>query len=447
MPQEVEITIEQQTSAYEDQYSQEKVELEKPAHASMLSCWTVLSKTVIGVGLLGLAAATSVCGWFLGIALLALAGISAMFTLHLINCLIVQMGKRHVSFYTVAEKYAPYCRWIVDIAIAVKSLGVGTAYFQVYGTQLATFVQHVVPGVEKKLSFDTLRALIIVLGFVLMVPICFRKSIAKTAIINIFGILGILYIVVIGCVFADSDKNVTGTSLAPTGSFLAIAAKIPIFIFTFTCHQNMFLVGEDMKDRSRRKLDTVALLAELAGCCLFVPALVAPYVTYGSAVKSNFLDSMEQDPALSGSVPILLGGLALAIAEISAYPLQLFPCRKSTMVLVTRGKELTVDLEKKLRRILTAVILAICTVISIFVKDLGVTLSIVGIVGSNTICFIMPSFLFCKVFDRSQSPGKWWASAVVCAVSTILLPVCLTAIIYMAITDRSSISVHDHADD
>lgn len=358
------------------------------------------------------------------------------------------MDKRHVSFYTVAERYAPYCRWIVDIAIAIKSLGVGTAYFQVYGSQLATFVQHVVPGVEDKLSTFTLRALIILLGFVLMVPICFRKSIAKTAIINIFGILGIMYIVVISCVYADIDTNVTGgTSLAPTGSFMAIAAKIPIFIFTFTCHQNMFLVGGDMKDRNRRKLDTVALLAELAGCCLFIPALVAPYVTYGSGVKSNFLESMEKDPQLSGSVPILLGGLALAIAEISAYPLQLFPCRKSTMVLVTRGREISVELEKKLRRILTGVILSVCTVISIFVSDLGVTLSIVGIVGSNTICFIMPSFLFCKVFDKQQCPGKWWASAVVCAVSTVLLPVCLSAIIYMTVTNKASVSHQAHADD
>ena len=405
-------------------------------NASFLSCWTVLSKTAIGVGLLGLSAATAVCGWFLGIILLGLAGTSAMFTLHLINCLITQQGRRRCSFYTVAERVAPFCRWIVDIAIAVKSLGVGTVYFQVYGSQLASFITRLAPSILDKMSFFALRSLIILVGLAAVAPICYRKSIAKTAIINMFGILGIVYIVMIGVIYTDASDNTPAKSLGPTGSFVAIAAKIPIFIFTFTCHQNMFLVGEDMKDRSQRKLDMVALLAELAGCCLFLPALVCPYVTYGNSVKSNFLESMDQNPFINRDVAVLLGGFAMAVAEIAAFPLQLFPCRKSTMVLVTRGDEITVPMEKKLRRILTTMILLLTTVISIFVSDLGVTLSLVGIIGSNTICFIMPAFLFCRAFDRKDKPFKWYASATVCAVSSLLLPVCLVAILYTAATKK-----------
>ena len=433
-----EITIEKQQTQDESIKYHVDPDIERPAGASMLSCWTVLSKTAIGVGLLGLSAATAVCGWFLGILLLTIAGASAMFTLHLINCLIAQSDKRHVSFYTVAERVAPYCRWVVDIAVAVKSLGVGTAYFQVYGTQLALFVGRMSPSILESMGSFALRAVIILFGLAVMIPICFRKSISKTAIINICGILGITYIVMIGAVYTDGDYAPGSTSVWPTGTFLAIAAKIPIFIFTFTCHQNMFLVGADMKDRTRRKLDIVALLAELAGCCLFIPALVCPYITYGSGVKSNFLESMDANAMIGSDVAVLCGGLALAVAEISAYPLQLFPCRKSTMVLVTRGKEITAAMEKKLRRILTSVILLLSTIISIFVDDLGVTLSLVGIVGSNTICFIMPSFLYCKAFDKARNPVKWYCSALVCCVSTLLLPICLTAIIYTAVTKKAA---------
>ena len=229
-------------------------------------------------------------------------------------------------------------------------------------------------------------------------------------------------------VYTDLDyAPMDPTSLWPTGTFAEIATKIPIYIFTFTCHQNMFLVGEDMKSRTRAKLDTVAFLAELVGFCLFIPSLVCPYLTYGGSIKSNFLDSMSNNASIAKDGAVLCGGLALAIAEISAFPLQLFPCRKSCMVLVTRGKSISVQTEKTLRRILTAVILAVVTVISTFVSDLGITLSLVGIIGSNTICFIMPTFLYCRAFPRST---KWYLSATVCVVAIILLPVCLTAIIY-----------------
>lgn len=428
-----EISIEKQSTNEEHVKGSVISELERPAHASMLSCWTVLSKTAIGVGLLGLAAATSVCGWILGIILLVSAGTSAMFTLHLINCMIVKMEKRHVSFYTVAERYAPFSRWIVDVAIAVKSLGVGTAYFQVYGNEMARFVTRVAPTVRDSMSFFTLRVLIILLGLVVMIPICFRKSVSKTAVINVLGILGITYIVIIGIVFTDPDYPAGSTSLGPTGDFVSIAAKFPIFIFTFTCHQNMFLVGEDMKDRSQKKLDQVAFISHLTGWLLFLPALVCPYVTYGSSVKSNFLDSLAANTEIGKSFAVLMGGLALGIAEISAYPLQLFPCRRSTMVLVSGGRDLSVHEERKFRRILTASILLMSTVIAIFVQDLGVTLAVVGIFGSNTICFIMPSFLYCKSFDRKSGSAKWYASACVCATSLILLPICLTAIIISAV--------------
>ena len=423
------IKITKQPQSIDEETTRCDSEGESPATGSLLSCWTVMAKTMIGVGLLGLSCATAKCGWVLGLILLFIAGGSAMFTLHLLNCMIMQSGKRHVSFYSVSEQVAPWGKVVVDLAIAIKCLGVGTAYFQVYGSQLAIFIKEMNPSVLDAMSFFTLRAIIIVVGFLCMIPICFRKRVSKTAIINVFGILGISYIVFIGIAFTETSNGVE-TSLWPVGSFAQIAAKIPIFIFTFTCHQNMFLVGEDMKDRSQPKLDGVAFLAEVVGCCLFLPALICPYLTYGASVKSNFLESMTDNVQLDSNVAVMCGGLALAVAEISAFPLQLFPCRKSVIVLLTRARELSVKEETKFRRIVTSIILILTSIIAIFVSDLGITLALVGIIGSNTICFIMPSFLYCKAFPERKA--KWYASATVFVISTLLLPICLVAIIYVA---------------
>ena len=134
------VVIDQKSHDSSTNQSEKVTGMESPPHGTMLSSWTVMAKTMIGVGLLGLSAATAYCGWVLGMLLLFVAGAAAMFTLHLLNSLIMQSDKRHVSFYSVADKYAPWSRWVVDIAIAIKSLGVGTAYFQVYVSQMTNFI-------------------------------------------------------------------------------------------------------------------------------------------------------------------------------------------------------------------------------------------------------------------------------------------------------------------
>ncbi|KAF4721511.1 hypothetical protein FOZ63_009538, partial [Perkinsus olseni] len=97
--------------------------LSKPPTGNVFTCWTVLSKTMIGTGMLTLAYGFSKCGWVLGFVLLAFAAAGAVFTLHLLGCLAMRSPTRHVTFYTIAEDCAPWSRWIVDLAIAVKCIG------------------------------------------------------------------------------------------------------------------------------------------------------------------------------------------------------------------------------------------------------------------------------------------------------------------------------------
>mmetsp|Transcript_21956 Transcript_21956/g.18732 ORF Transcript_21956/g.18732 Transcript_21956/m.18732 type:complete len:88 (-) Transcript_21956:224-487(-) len=83
-----------------------------------------------------------------------------------------------------------------------------------------------------------------------------------------------------------------------------------------------------------------------------------------------------------------------------------------------------------MRLILTLVILIVTAGIAVSVRSLGVTLSFVGIIGSNTICFIMPTFFYCITIHRAnvKKGVKWVASSLLLILSIILLPVCLTAV-------------------
>lgn len=401
----------------------------KAASASILNCWSVLGKTIVGVGLLGLAHATAICGWVVGLLMLVISCAFSYFTLHLINCMIHHSGRRHVSYYTIASHTAPYCRWFLDVTVALKSLGIAILYLQVYGSQITSCIIAIIPSSTDNINRFSLRAVLLVVGVLLVSPFCFRQHISQTAIVNICGMVGIFYVILMSIVFIDPGLG--PTSVKPTGSFMAVASRFPLFIFSFTCHQNMFLVAEDMKDRTPTKLNTVAGLAQFSAFCLFLPAIIFPYVTYGSSIKANFLDSMNSNPALSKNAAIIIGSFSIAVAEICTFPLQLFPCRKSIIVLISAAKgDAALSEKATLQHLMTACILVTSLLVAVFVDDVGIVLALVGTFGSNTISFIMPSFLYCKVFNRSKHTLKWKLSAVVFFLSCILLPFCSFAVIY-----------------
>ncbi|KAF4659532.1 hypothetical protein FOZ61_001198 [Perkinsus olseni] len=172
----------------------------------------------------------------------------------------------------------------------------------------------------------------------------------------------------------------------------------------------MFLCAEDLKDRTQRKLDIVAFGSEAAALSLYIPAIVFPYLTFA----------------------VMVAYLLLGIAETCAFPLQALPARKSLIVLALRGKGLSPKAELYSRLGVGTAILLLTIAVALSVHSLGVTLSFVGAVGSNTITFIMPCFLYCMTIHKAGLPKgvKWVLAAGLCVIGLIILPLCLSSLIY-----------------
>ena len=187
----------------------------------------------------------------------------------------------------------------------------------------------------------------------------------------------------------------------------------------------MFLVAEDLgPDRTQTRLDTIAAASSLSALALFIPALVCPYHTYGHTIDPNFFDSLYKNPHIRDNTAVVAGRLLLGVAELSAFPLQLFPCRKSILVILSK----IFKVSKILNFSISLFILIFCVLIGIFVTNLGILLKLVGLLGSNTICFIMPTFFYCAMF-RHKKDTLWYVSAFLCCLTTALIPAVLPCII------------------
>ncbi|KAF4727646.1 hypothetical protein FOZ63_005079 [Perkinsus olseni] len=396
---------------------------------TVLSEWSVIANTMVGTGVLGLASAFTATGWILGFCLMTVSALMAVFALHLMNCLSMNSKTRQVSWYTVSGLYCPWAKLVVDIVVIVKLAGVAVSYLQVAGDMLSMLL---VFWSGTDFSQSTVRSLIIVAATLMMAPTCMAKELKSTTLVNVLALVTISYCVILGCVYSDVDAGDDTVGIPPQSSFTNILAKLPVFIFAFTCHENMFPCATDMKERTQKKLDLVAISAELTGFIIFLPAVICPYLTFGSHVEPNYLQNID----FENNIPVQVGYVALSIGVLCSYALQVVPIVRSAMVLVTRGKTIS---SRRKANIIFYTVAAVCQLVpmalAIAVHSLGVTFSFVGIVGSNIIAYIMPSFLYLMMVKKTGSKKgvTFYLAFALCIVAVCLLPLCIGSLIQQII--------------
>jgi amino acid permease len=422
----------------------------KPRTGTFISSWSVLANTILGVGMLALPWATAQVGWIFAGILLASAAFFANCSLYLLACVAEEMGGENTTFYSVCTVVAPKLRHFVDFAIVVKCFGVATSYLQVIGQNLVPLLN---PEPEDKL---VVRFLVILVAVALVSPIAYRRRIGKTKFTNWLSLSGIMYVWIL--LLSYSIGNLCGsvsvykqegssmgerTSFGPIG-VIDILTTVPVFIFSFTCHQNMFPVANEIQDPSTKKLGYVASSAILTAVGAYSTVMFFGYAVFGRSIKENYLQAMlphEPDapsPLFIVKTGVIGGDILMSVSNALSFPLQSHPCRRSLTVLLSSCLGSTYEYpqvgERWMRRVLTTLILVGTITVATFVDDLGIVFSIVGTVGSNTICYIMPGFLYIQTFR-----GKPGTSQLVLRLATaqfiigcFVLPTCLFSIFYKA---------------
>jgi len=218
------------------------------------------------------------------------------------------------------------------------------------------------------------------------------------------------------------DKPLT-SNLGDTMSVLAV------FIFSFTCHQNIFSVCNELVDNTQPRVNKVIITSIGSAFLLNLAISLFGYMTFGSMVDSDILKSYPQNAL----VTVLRFFIALLVTF--SYPLQLDPSRRCMMTLIKQlkhwkkgtregaggggrgareedetgllgGAEESTDEKSRsedyIFYVITIVFLAGSFLIAIVVKDLGTILGLVGATGSTTVTFILPGFIYFKTFPNGK---------------------------------------------
>lgn len=305
------------------------------------------------------------------------------------------------TFHSVVKESMPSLSSIVDLAVALKCFGVGTGYFITVGDCMVESF-HYFLGTNKKTPYSHLsteehvllsRHFWIFAALISVLPISFFKTLDSLKFTNAFSLI-LIYSLSIGIVLyaagvfdpcegiddsppdmtdinsfefkwdiqddiynpsvyntirkSPSNENLLDLSPSPAqchGSthmypqnFEKTLSKLPIFVFSFTCHQNIFSIYNELSNpRSQSRLDKVISITMTLVLVLYLIVSIAGYKTFGHHVLGDILLNYPQ------TLQITIMRVFIAVMVILSYPLQLDPSRRCIISLVN-------TLQKKVAR-------------------------------------------------------------------------------------------------
>jgi amino acid permease len=80
---------------------------------------------------------------------------------------------------------------------------------------------------------------------------------------------------------------------------------LPIFIFAFTCHQNIFACWNELSRPSIPRIDTVIVTAGTMICLINLVIGLGAFFTYGSLLDKDVLETYPSSPIIT-AVRILM---------------------------------------------------------------------------------------------------------------------------------------------
>lgn len=211
-----------------------------PAYSGTLASGILnLTQTILGAGILAMPSAIANVGVVFGSILIIVSAGASGFGLYLLS-LLAQTSGRNASFFSCSKMTWPNLSTFFDLAIAIKCFGVSVSYLVICRDLLPQVILGLFPGVRLDSSIFTSRILWVSICMWIISPFAFAKKLSSLKYVSAFALSFVFYLTLLVVYFYSE----TPYSTRPPGIRLAhVDAQfflyLPIFVFAFTCHQNV----------------------------------------------------------------------------------------------------------------------------------------------------------------------------------------------------------------
>ncbi|RUS15366.1 transmembrane amino acid transporter protein-domain-containing protein [Endogone sp. FLAS-F59071] len=216
------------------------------ATAGFFGCTVNLANTILGTGMLAMPSAIASVGLIPGIFVIIYSALASGLGLYFLSRAAARTEGRHASFFAISKLTWPSLAVLFDAAIAIKCFGVSISYLIIIGDLMPEVVISFFGKAPKDddpyMDYLTDRRFwITVLMASIIVPISFfRKldSLRYTSLIALFAVVYLVTIVLWGYVAPETPAPAPG-DIELVHFTTRFFTSLPVFVFAFTCHQNV----------------------------------------------------------------------------------------------------------------------------------------------------------------------------------------------------------------
>ncbi|RGB42286.1 transmembrane amino acid transporter protein [Rhizophagus diaphanus] len=399
--------------------------------ANYLSCTVNLANTILGTGMLAMPAAVASVGLLMGSMMIVYAAITSGLGLYFLSRSASHTFGRKSSFFAVSKLTYPSAALLFDAAIAIKCFGVAVSYLIIVGDLMPQVISGSLGDKladEYSLLMD--RRFWITIFMFVIIPLAFLKRLDSLRHTSLIALIAVVYLVfiVIYHYFGPDYKAPPKEKLHYIKFSTKFFTNLPIFIFAFTCHQNVFSIYNEHIDNSQASINRVIFSAIGTTATVYQIIGLLGYLSFGDDVLPNVISMYET------SVFVTIGRVAFVILILFSYPLQAHPARACLDKIFSfaspsrngYSKLSSLDMSNIKFIILTTGILISSYVIAILVSKLDLVLAFVGSTGSTTISFILPGMFYYKIHENDPWDKKKILATFLAFYGLCVMAICLT---------------------
>ncbi|KDR22784.1 hypothetical protein L798_00623, partial [Zootermopsis nevadensis] len=225
---------------------------------------------------------------------------------------------------------------------------------------------------------------IVLSSSVFILPLCYSRRIDFLKYVSSVGVVTVVYVVILIVYQKYMGNFVPGPIKTSPTHWTDIFLVVPVICFGYQCHVSVIPVYACLRERNLNNFTLCASVAIAVCVATYTVAGIYGYLTFGSYVTSDVLESYSGSDIL-----VLIGIVAVAIKTYTTYPILLFCGREAVSNLwanLLHDSESDVAVTERRRRITIATVWFILTlVLALLSPDIG---SVIDILGSLAAIFI-----------------------------------------------------------
>ncbi len=387
---------------------EESEELHVNEGASATASILTLAKGTLGVGMLALPYKIYIGGIPIFVVFLL---ITAFFTIKSVEMIGrgSALTKRYVFEDIVNEGVGPAAAFVLAISMIVNCLGSSVGYvIAIRQANTALFAQF---GSLFRVDIGT-SVTIAFTGLLCFVSLYDKLTeLAWMSYTGLAGVGAIIAAIVYSLVCEGVANNLSNPELISTvdtilhsnGGYLDLVGVVSTITFALCNQYGVPQVLSDLKDKSERNVQTVAVWASLIPVLVYLLSGICGYLCFGVNIESNILKNFE--PMISrGNWAIICGVAAVVLSVGSSFVINNFALKLSSIYLISRISESWRD--HPLVTIVLPLFLSGGTVVcGMLFPSFSVVLDFVGSATGSIICYIMPALISLAV-KQGKSPRR-----------------------------------------